>query len=299
MTVGLGFFFDTGTAMKALYRSMLAVTLVGTGTLTQLNLNSLYAGEPQSPVAAIGVMEDLSGPELKERHGIQQLSLDELTLLLDASLNSRKTVALWHSIVDEDASDSEATPITLNPFSSEPPEPIMLRGTLAAMKRKKAEWDAKQATYLRDFLEYRKVLLGSLETFSADVLQKQVDTTAVFNEWLKKHPGGDYNRSDVAGTFLAMAKTLAASPATIRVMIINSDCEDLPKHREPRAEPFTAQELPGSIHLIFVNSSRLPEKEPLFRGVTNPVHHADNLTAAIELVGSWVKEPAKAVTQAK
>jgi hypothetical protein len=300
MTRSHGPLSQTGAAMKALYRSLLAATLVVAGTVSS-TFTTLCAQEATAlaPHAAIGVMEDLSGPELKQRHGINQLSLDELTLLLDAALDSRRTVELWHDIVDEDAADSVASLIKLEPFSSAPPVPIMLRGTLAAMKRQKADWDALQAAYLQDFVGYRNSLIKSLETFSAGVLQKQVDTTATFNKWLEMHPGKDYNRSDVAGTFLGMVKTLAASPAAVKVIIINSDCNDLPRYRSPRDHAFTEQELSAGIQLIFVNTSRLPEKEPLFHGITNAVHHADNLRAAIELVGAWVKQPEKAVAKAK
>lgn len=135
-------------------------------------------------------------------------------------------------------------------------------------------------------LDYRGRLVAEVEGFQRGVSITQAEVSRRFDEILVARNGRDFNRSDICGS-VAVATRLLGN-AGLRILVLNTDANDLPAKRAPRTMPLMPEELDPSIHLIFVNKSRLPEASPLFAGLPNPVHHADSMAEAMEIVLSML-----------
>ncbi|HEY1050546.1 MAG TPA: hypothetical protein VGE39_12345, partial [Prosthecobacter sp.] len=247
--------------------------------------------EEPKPAAAVLILDDLSGIELMEKHGIRETSSEDLKVLRDAVLSSRQMVRLFHDIVDEKGQDNEPLSLVFRPFSEPSPTVPLLRGTLTAMQRQKAEFDSLRADFQRKLRAYAITMQADIEAFMRGVTSQQMETAARFDDATRARNGRDYNHSDVANAILTDVRALGTVTG-LRVLIINSDMVDLPFTGEPRKTPFTTEELPADVTVIFVNTSHQPDASPLFRGTPNPRHHAGSMRAAMELVATWLPQPA-------
>jgi hypothetical protein len=211
-------------------------------------------------------------------------------LLRDAVITSRQTVRLFHDIVDEDGKDNEAQSLVFHPFGEPSPVVPLLRGTLTAMQKQKGDYDVQRAVFQRKLRSYALTMQAEIENFMRGVATQQMETAARFDEVVRTRNGKDYNHSDVANAVLSSVKALNSSTG-LRVLVLNTDMEDLPFHGEPRAAAFIAAELPEDIVLVFVNSSRKPDNSPLFGKTANAKHHADSMAAAMALITTWLTQP--------
>lgn len=242
------------------------------------------------PTASILILDDISGIELKDKHGITETSAGDLLALRDSVLSSRQSVHLFHDIVDEDGKDNQPLSLAFRPFAEAPPIVPVLRGTMVAMQKEKLDFDTKRAAFLRRLSAYAKTMQADIESFMLGIANQQMATAARFDKYRSDNNGRDYNHSDISNAILADAKALSATQG-LRVLVLNTDMEDLPYKGESRSKPFNVEELPADIVIVFVNTSRKPDTSALFRGTPNTKHHADSMRAALELISTWLVQP--------
>lgn len=248
------------------------------------------ASEVASEPVRVFVVDDQTGEELRTKHGIQPLQVDDLIVLVNAVLLGTTPVQLVHQAVDEDATDNGLAQMVFKPFAGgrppTAPKPNMPLRQFAEMAKQfqadRAEWQAKIASYRKD------VELGA-QAFVQSVGETQLEVAQRFDRILEVRNGRDFNRSDIVGCVTAANRILGNTGR--RVLILNTDAEDLPGKRQPRRIPLTAAELDPAVTLIFVNTSRLPEQSVLFAGVQNPIQHADSIKEAMELVVGMLGSP--------
>lgn len=268
-----------------------ALRLVTSVTLFAFTLPTVGADHSSiKPAASILILDDLSGIELKDKHGITETSAEDLKVLRDAVLSSRQCVHLFHDIVDEDGTDNQPLSLAFRPFAEAPPIVPVLRGTMAAMQKEKLDFDTKRAAFLRRLSSYASTMQADIESFMLGIANQQMATAARFDKFRSDNNGKDYNHSDISNAILADAKALTSATG-LRVLVLNTDMEDLPYKGASRSKPFTVEELPADTVIVFVNTSRKPDASPLFRGTPNTKHHADSMRAALELISTWLVQP--------
>jgi len=263
--------------------------------LTAITLNPAVgnAAEAAPEPVRVFIVDDQTGEELRAKHGIQPLQVDDLVVLVNAVLLGTTPVQLVHQAVDEDATDNGIAQMVFKPFAGgmppAAPKPNMPLRQFAALAKQfqadRATWQAKIAAYRKD------VELGA-QAFVQAVGETQMEVAQRFDGILKARNGRDFNRSDIVGCATAANRILGNSGR--RILILNTDGEDLPGKRQPRRTPLTPAELDPSVTLIFVNTSRLPEQSVLFAGVQNPIQHADSIKEAMELVVGMLGSPESA-----
>lgn len=241
------------------------------------------AAEPVPAEVAVFLIDDQTGPELEAKHGIKQLAVSDLEVLVNSVMQNRKPVRVITQVVDEFAGDNETAVLDFQPYAGGvPPKAPSDNLPFKELESASEKYRKDRNAWLLGIREYRGFLQTKAEAFVRSVTQLQTSVSARFDAMLAKRNGADFNRSDVAGVVLAANKALGNS--RFRIIVVNSDCEDLPLNGHPRRKPFSAAELDPNVAFIFVNTSRLPEVSPMFKGVTNPIHHVESLKEAMELV---------------
>lgn len=276
---------------------LLKMILLGSAVLIGLAA-ALFAETPEAKLPeSVGVflIDDQTGEELATRHGILPLAVGDLEVLINAVLQGTTPVKVLHQAVDEEAADNAVAALDFRPYGGgQPPKapspglPLsQLATAVQAYRKLRAEWQ-------QGMLAYRQDLIVQIERFISGVTATQLEVSERFDRMLAARGGRDFNRSDIAGAVLAANRMLGC--ATRRVLVLNTDAVDLPASRVPRTTPFTPEELDPTVRLIFVNTSGVPDQSPLFRGLPNPVQHADSLKAAMELA---MEEPQASAGQPK
>ena len=234
------------------------------------------------PTASIFLLDDQSGPELERLHGIKSIKISDMEVLLDGVAQGRRPVRLFNQVVDEDASDNEIITLEFRPFNGgEFPVANLDNLPLGELDAAQEEFDKKAALWHGKMKAYITQLKGQAEGFIRKIAVNQAAVTERFGKLLKARNGREFNRSDVAGSVLSANQALGTEGC--RILIINSDCVDLPANRKPRTTPFSTDELSPGVSIIFVNQSKIPDSTPLFKGLRNPVFHADTMKEAMDL----------------
>ena len=247
-------------------------------------------GNTPEPIKVF-LVDDQSGVELKTKHGIQPLQVDDILVLVNAVLLGHTPVQLVHQAIDEDVSDNPATQLVFKPFAGDPPPtaptpnmPLREFTELATQfKKDREKWQ-------NSILAYRNEVVADAETFIQKVEATQLEVAQRMDQKLQLRNGRDYNRSDICGSIAVGNRVLGNSGK--RVIIFNSDCDDCPGKRRPRKTPLTQTDLDPGIELIFVNTSRIPERSILFTGLKNSMRHADSMKEAMEIVVEMLKPQA-------
>jgi hypothetical protein len=238
---------------------------------------------PQSDAATIFLIDDQTGLELAEKHGIQPLAVADLDALINAVLNGKTPVRLFHQAVDEDATDNATSQMEFRPYTAVPaPTPLPRHVPLVQLARAEKKYRADRAEWQSKLRQYAMRLSGEVESFIRQVTATQGSVAKRFDDMLAARNGRDFNRSDILGCVLNASRMLG--PQGRRFLVCNSDLIDCPGKRKPRTTALTAQELDPAVELIFVNTSRLPETAPMFAGLPNRRHHANSMAEAMELI---------------
>lgn len=273
--------FRTFRTMKTTH---IAIALVASA-LTLDALAEDHAQQPSSaPDGLVAVfVDDQTGEELARDHGIQPLGVADLDGILNAVIQGHKPMRLLHLAVDEHATDNPVSRMEFRPYVSgklpqAPPPTLPLRQLAEEMKRYRKE----RVEWQQGVLTYRRQVVTEVEGFVRQVTVNQLAVTQRFDQKLRARNGSDFSRSDIVGC-LEIANGLLAGAAR-PVIVLNSDCVDRPANRPPRRQPLVTTQLDPKVTLIFVNTSRKPEKEILFQGLKNTVRHADSMAAAMELL---------------
>ncbi len=263
----------------------LTTTLAILGLLAAGIRPSICQAAPTNACAAATVflIDDQTGEELARVHGIQPLCVADLEVLINGVLRRGAPVRLLHQAVDEDATDNAVAQMDFRPYAGgRPPQPPSPNQPLRQLTEAMKVYQEQRAAWQRGMLDYEGRLVAEVEGFQRGVSITQAEVSRRFDEILVARNGSDFNRSDICGSVAGATRFLG--DAGLRILVLNTDANDLPAKRTPRTTPLTPEELDPSIHLIFVNKSRLPEASPLFAGLPNPVHHADSMAEAMEIV---------------
>jgi hypothetical protein len=267
-------------------------TAVTLAAIVALQPVSLFAA-PDSPKHAgselVAVLiDDQSGEELRDQ-GIQPLEVSDLDALLNAVIQGQHPAKLLHLAVDEYAADNPVSSMEFRPYAGgtppqAPPPTLPLRQLAEEMKRYRKE----RAVWQQGVLGYRKQVVTEVEGFIRQVVMSQMAVAQSFDRQLAARNGRDFNRSDIVGCVEAASRLLAEAPRP--VIVFNSDCVDQPANRNPQKQPLAAAQLDPRVRLIFVNTSRKPERSILFQGLKNDVRHAESMAAAMEILVGMLDE---------
>ena len=247
------------------------------------------ASESALEPVRVFLVDDQTGEELRTKHGIEALQVEDLVVLINPVLMGHTPIHLYHQPIDEDASDNPVSQMVFKPFTAEPPparpSPSMPLGEFV---RAAAEYKTARAKWQTSILAYQREAVSGAQAFVKSVTATQLEVAQRFDQILKKRNGRDFNRSDICGT-LEIANRLLGKTGR-RVLILNTDAEDLPAHRRPRRTPLNESELDAGIDLIFVNTSRVPDQSILFAGLKNRTRHADSVKEAMGMVVKMLTE---------
>jgi hypothetical protein len=245
--------------------------------------------QPVDQGLAVAIIDDQTGVELAEKHGIKALETGDLDGLINATTQGKTEVRLLHIAVDEDASDNPVARMTFRPFAGEQP-PVAPGANLPVQQlaQKKKEYLAKRAKWQQAIIGYRAQITGEVEGFVRQVTVTQLAVSERFDKILAERNGRDFNRSDIA-TSIEIANKLLKDVAR-PVLVLNTDGVDLPGKRKPQTSPLGIEQLDPRVILIFVNTSRLPQQGVLFRGLRNEIKHADSMQQALGMVASMLEQ---------
>ncbi len=283
---------NTTTAPKA----RLAASIIAS-ILASSSVPAAAPSQDINPTVRVAVIDDqtATGGEQQE-HGLQALCVSDIEGLLNTVIQGRTPVSIAFQAVDEDASDNKTASLDFRPFEVIKPADVPSAGlpidalakAMKAYRERRAVWQQKLATY-------RKGLLADLERFIQGVAATQVEVSERFDALLAARNGKDFNRSDLLGCLENAGKALGAEGR--RFIVFNSDGVDLPQKRQPRITALTAKEVDPAITIIFVNTSKKPETQPMFRGIANPILHADSVKAAMDLIGDTLTDGKNTATK--
>ena len=269
----------TTTAAKHLLA--LAATLLS-------HLPLAIASEPPrtnaaNPVATVFLVDDQTGEELAQKHGIRPIAIEDLDVLINGVVNGNTPVRLFHQAVDEDAADNATAQMEFRPYAGEKPiKKVAANLPLPQLIEANKAYAAKRAAWQKGVRDYQLRLADEVEGFIRQVTETQGNVSERFDKMLLARNGRDFNRSDIYGSVANASRLLGTQGR--RFLVLNTDAIDLPAKRKPRTTPLNAKELDPAVELIFVNTSRLPEQAPMFTGLPNPRHHANSMKEAMELV---------------
>ena len=234
------------------------------------------------------IIDDFTGPELTANHGIVRTTPEDATALIKAFVGH--DFSLGYTAIAESADAQPTVEIKLTAFAIQPPRPVENASTLDL----RTLTEASEAYFAEKgkFEEARGVWLASARTeaeaFKRNVIIEQMRTGAVFDRNVTSL-GEKYRRSDCAIALVTAARRLSERDG-IKLLILNTDCIDSPYGKPSRTIPFTAEEIPTDIVLVFVNTSHRPENSPLFSGLKNIVFTAESLQAAATLIAAGAKD---------
>lgn len=248
--------------------------------------------QPEIQPLEVFIIDDQTGVELARDHGIQSVEVEDLIGLIKGVLEAGKPAKLIHLAVDDDAEDNPIGRLTFSPFEGgKPPrgpsQTLPMRVFTAEAKKYKqarAEWQRGIAAYQQETVE-------NANAFIRQVAVTQLKVAETFDDMLAERNGRDFNRSDILGSITTANRLLGNKGR--RVLILNTDAKDLPAKRAPRKTPLVANELDPAVELIFVNTSHLPQREPLFRGIPNRIHEVPSMKAAFAIVARILAEEDK------
>jgi hypothetical protein len=289
--------------MKIIPQLLIAhLSLAALLTAAVLTANAQETAPPNPKAAAdaaplhdlhVAIIGDETGTELQLKHGINDITMDDIKPLLYGILNTGKRAQLLCTIVDEDASDNVPVRLDLLPYSGgTPPVPPSTQLSTRELVESVKSYRLARTRWQNGIAEYTEKLQTATDGFIREFQLTQIQTAERFDniadDLVRRGLSPNFNRSDINGTFLGIAGHMG--PAKQRVIIINSDCEDRPMKAKPRVKAFTSEELAADIFIIFVNTSHGPDQCPLFNGLTNPRAHADSMRQAVEMVTKLLSE---------
>ena len=243
------------------------------------------SGQPE--LMTVFVIGDQTGTELLTKHGIQPLTVDDLDILINAVLQGATPVRLFYQEVVEDAANSPVATLDFQPYAGgQPPKAPSPGLPLSQLVKTMEVYRNDRAKWQKGILDYRAVLVAGIEQFIRSVVATQAETSERFDKMLAARNGRDFDRSDVLGCVIAANKALGT--AGRRVLVFNTDADDQPAKRKPRKTMLTPEQLDPKIELIFTNTSHVPEQAPMFHGIPNPVHHADSMKEAMEMISGFL-----------
>jgi hypothetical protein len=278
-------------------------TTAATLITATMSLCALFAQAPEaaSPAPLVAAMiDDQTGNELAEEHGIKAVALEDLSALIKAMLAGDKAATLIHIAVDDDASDNPVGKLNFEPYGGpKPPRAPSPTLPMRVLSVKKQKYNQDRAEWQSGMSSYRERLVENAKGFIHQVAATQMQVAQRFDDMLAERNGRDFNRSDIVGCITNANRML--SKGGRRILILNTDAKDLPGKRKPRVTPLTAEELDPTVELVFVNTSHLPQQEPLFRGLPNKVHEAPSMKSALAIVADMLaetgKQPSSAVSK--
>jgi hypothetical protein len=279
---------NQNTTKKTTMKCTTAATLI----ITTMSLGPLFAQAPEAATPApllAAMIDDQTGIELAEKHGIKAVALEDLADLIKAVLDGDRAATLIHVAVDDDASDNPAGKLNFEPYSGpKPPRAPSPTLPMRVLSVEKQKYNQARAEWQRGMISYRERLVESAKGFIHQVAATQMQVAQRFDDMLAERNGRDFNRSDIVGCITNANRMLGKGGR--RVLILNTDAKDLPGKGKPRVNPLTAEELDPTVELIFVNTSHLPQQEPLFRGLPNKVHEAPSMKSALAIVADMLAE---------
>jgi hypothetical protein len=248
---------------------------------------SLAAGSSEATAQEghIFLIEDQTGEELVQVHGIRPVSTADMEVLINAVLKNGKPAQLLHQAVDEDATDNVVAQLEFRPYAGgHPPKAPSTSLPLLQLAEEMKAYRKSRAAWQQGLLAYRNQVVGEVEAFVRQLIATQLAVAERFDRMLAARNGRDFSRSDIVGSIVAANRLLGT--AGQRVLVLNTDAEDLPGKRKQRTTPLTAVELNPEIELVFVNTSRIPDASILFQGLQNPKHHANTMQEAMQFVAT-------------
>lgn len=229
------------------------------------------------------LIDDQTGEELATKHGIQPLAVGDIEVLINAVLRGTTPLRLLHQAVDDNSADNAVAKLDFRPYAGgQPPKAPSPGLPLSQLARAMQTYRKDRSVWQQGIIGYRKELVSEIERFIKGVSTTQLEVSERFDRMLAQRNGRDFNRSDILGCIVTANRMLGTSGR--RILVLNTDAEDLPGTRAPRTTPVKPEELSPEVELIFVNTSGLPEHAPLFRGVRNPVRRAASVKAAMEMI---------------
>ncbi len=247
---------------------------------------ALFAESPEAKrpeTITVFIIDDQTGEELATKHGIQPLAVGDLEVLINAVLRGTTPVKVLHQAVDEDSTDNAVAKLDFRPYAGGLPPKAPSPGLpLSHLAKAMGAYRKDRAAWQQGIIGYRKELVSEIERFIKAVSTTQLEVSERFDRMLAARNGRDFNRSDILGCVITGNRMLGANGK--RVIVLNTDADDLPAHRAPRTTPIKPDELAPDVELIFVNTSGLPEQAPLFRGIPNPVRRAASVKEAMEMI---------------
>jgi len=239
---------------------------------------------------AIFVVDDQTGPELLEKHGIRPVAISDFDPLITVALQSGCAYRVFHQVVDEDSRDNRLTALIVRAQSMGPaPTPIPRGLPLTKLTRARQDYAAAEESWQGTAVAEAARLAVDIKIFVDSVSSAQSCVNARFREALATRGGRDFSRSDVA-TCIAHANNVLGAKGR-RFIVINSDADDLPGWTKPRQTPFTAAELDPGIELVFVNISNVPQRAAMFAGLPNRIRTAPSLRDAMEEIARESSSP--------
>jgi hypothetical protein len=133
----------------------------------------------------------------------------------------------------------------------------------------KQKYNAARAEWQRGMNSYKERVVENAKGFVHQVAASQMQVAERFDDMLAARNGRDFNRSDIVGCIENANRMLGKGGR--RVLILNTDAK--------------------AVELIFVNTSHLPQQEPLFRGLPNKVHEVPSMKSALAIVADMLAEP--------
>lgn len=230
------------------------------------------------------LLDDQTDDKLATVHGIEPVTVEGLGVLVNGVLQAKGGIHLFYQMVDEDASDNPTAILQFKPFERPRPQAPGAGLPVSVLTTRMRAYQTEMLSWKKAITLYRQTLVTDAEAFVRKTMDIQMEVMERFAKELERRNGADYNRSSVAGCVVHANRLLGTRGK--RFLLINCDAEDLPMKEvgKPRTIPFTPVELDSGITLIFINTSRLPEDSPLFKGVANHRHSVEKLTDAYEII---------------
>lgn len=284
VTAGCKFITQFYRKLQAMKTTRIATTLlIFALTLNASAEDTAKAAANTVPVELSAVIIDDHTGDVVNTDGIQPLVMPDLVELINAVLDKAKPVTLMHIEVDDFAENSPVNRMTFVPFSvAKPPTAPSPDLPLRTLTIEAEKYRKDRAEWQKGIRLYQQCGINDAGVFVRQVTATQLKVSERFDAMLAARNGRDFNRSDIVGCFTMAAKLLGNDGR--RVIIINSDCIDLPVKRAPRRTALTPQELPQDIELIFCNKSHRPEQVNLFRGIPNKKFSAPSMKTAFSLL---------------
>ena len=180
-------FMNTNAMTAVKYLVLIAASQLA--SFTPASAEEPLRSNSASETATVFLVDDQTGEELAQKHGIRPIAIEDLDVLINGVVNGHTPVRLFHQAVDEDAADNATAQMEFRPYAGEKPvKKVAINLPLPQLIEANKAYAAKRTAWQKGVRDYQLRLAGEVEGFIRQVTETQGSVSERFDKMLVAEP---------------------------------------------------------------------------------------------------------------